>query len=241
MNNPKIIAMIPARIGSERLKYKNLRILNGKPVIAFAIEAAEKAGIFDQIVVNSDGAGLGEIAQRYGIDFYHRSTELADSQARSDDVVADFMGRFDGDLLVWVNPIAPLQPGHEIREAVEYFIENNLDSLITVKNEQVHGLYDGVPINFSEKELFAKTQDLKPIQTMVYSVMMWRYKTFLSHYQQHGFALLSGKVGYFPVGKDSTIILKHEEDLRVVEAILHSRAEGLNAREYDPIVENIKG
>jgi CMP-N-acetylneuraminic acid synthetase len=239
MSDLKIIGMIPARVGSERLKLKNLRLLGGKPVIAHAIEAARESGMFERIVLNSDGEAFAKIAKRYDIDFYHRTPDLANSQAKSDDVVADFMGRYAGDILVWLNPIAPLQPASEIRSVIEYFIEQDLDSLITVKDEQVHCLYDGRPINFSEQGLFAKTQDLVPVQSMVYSIMMWRYETFLSHYQEHGYALLSGKPGYYSVCRDSTIIIKREEDLRIAEAILQSRLNASDNAEYDLVAKNI--
>jgi CMP-N,N'-diacetyllegionaminic acid synthase len=55
----KIIAMIPARIGSTRLKMKNLALLNGKPLIAYSILAAKQAGVFDRIVINSDSQMKG--------------------------------------------------------------------------------------------------------------------------------------------------------------------------------------
>ncbi|MBI4184351.1 MAG: hypothetical protein HY521_10170 [Proteobacteria bacterium] len=237
----RVIAMIPARLGSERLRYKNLRLLAGKPVIAYAIEAAKGAGVFDRVVVNSDGAALKEIADRYGVEFLLRDPKLADSQAKSDDVVADFMARVPGDLLAWVNPIAPLQTSAEVRAVVEHFIANGLDSLITVESRQVHCVFEGRPVNFSLDGLFAKTQDLVPVQPFVYSVMMWRYATFLAHYRAHGHALLAGKVGYFPVHRHSTIILKYEEDLRLAEAVLRARASAPPPPEYDPVVARIEG
>ncbi len=231
--------MIPARTGSERLRYKNLRLLRNKPVISYAIEAAKKANIFDDIILNSDGICFNEIAKRHKVKFYHRPAELANSQTRSDDVIADFMERFDGDVLVWVNPIAPLQPAEEINNAVSHFLKYELDTLITVKNEQTHCLYKGLPINYDTEELFAKTQDLIPVQCMVYSVMMWRYSSFLDHYAKNGYALLSGKVGYFPVSFFSTIILKHEEDIQLAEAVLLGRENDVKPA-YDPVAEILR-
>ncbi len=235
----RVIAMIPARLGSERLRYKNLRLLAGKPVIAYAIEAAKGAGVFERVVVNSDGGPLAEIAERYGAEFLHREAKLADSQVKSDDVVADFMKRVPGDALAWVNPIAPLQTAEEVRDVVNHFLAEGLDSLITVEDKQVHCLYEGRPVNFSYEGLFAKTQDLIPVQPFVYSVMMWRYATFLEHYAEHGYALLAGKVGYYPVHKHSTVILKYEEDLGVAEAILRARSGTAVEPEYDPIAERL--
>lgn len=231
-----INAMIPARAGSERLKFKNLRLLCGKPVISYAIDAAKQAGVFDSVRVNSEHPIFAKLATRHDIGFHLRPAHLGSSEARSDDVVADFMRAVSGDVLVWVNPIAPLQPAEEIAEVVRHFVDTGLDSLITVKNEQVHCLYEGRPVNFSEQGLFAKTQDLVPVQAMVYSLMMWRYDSFLRHYEQHGYALLSGKIGYYPVQPRSCVILKYEHDLRLAQAILEAE-QAQTAPEYDPLVE----
>src|SRR3989304_395347 len=67
-----IIAMVPARIGSTRLKMKNLALINGKPLISYAIDAAKASGVFSRVVVNSDNEIFAGVAERYGADFYLR-------------------------------------------------------------------------------------------------------------------------------------------------------------------------
>ena len=215
--------MIPARIGSERLKQKNLALLDGKPLISYAINAAAESKAFDHVVVNSDGEMMEQIAKRYKVDFYYRDPVLASSQTKSDDVVYDFIQRYPCDIVAWVNPISPLQSASEVRDVVQYFLDNDLDSLITVGNHQVHCVYENNPINFSTQELFAKTQDLIPVQSFVYSVMMWKSSTFTEEYEDKGYALLSGKIGYYPVSKESAIIIKTEEDLMIAENLLQAR------------------
>ena len=233
----KVIAMVPARMGSERLKMKNLALLNGRPLISYAIEAAKASGVFSRIVVNSDGDVFREIAQRYDVEYYARPPQLGSSDTKSDDVIYDFVLKHPCDLVAWVNPISPLQTGNEIRDVVNYFIQENLDSLITVKDEQVHCVYNGEPINFSVKGLFAKTQDLQPVQSFVYSVMMWRTQVFTEAYQRQGYALLCGKLGYFPVSKESSMIIKTDVDLKMAESVLrvNSGEHGYEVR-YDELV-----
>ena len=226
--------MIPARMGSERLKCKNLRLLAGKPVIAHAIHAAKGSGIFSRVVVNSEHEAFGEVAERYGVEFYQRPIELGGSEVRSDEVVADFMPHHPGDLLVWVNPIAPLQPASEIRDAVSFMREGGFDTVITTKREYLHSLFRGQPLNFSCLEHFAKTQDLEPVECFVYSLMMWNYASFREAYQQNGYAVLSGKVGYYPVARQSTILIKYEEDLQMCEGLLRVQA-GYQA-DFDPVL-----
>ena len=220
IDHNKIIAMIPARRGSTRLKQKNLALLGGKPLIYYSICAAKDSGVFDRIVLNSEDEVFGKIAQRYGIEFYKRPTYLATSTAKSDDVVSDFIEHNSADIVVWVNSIAPLQIGSEIREVVMYFIKESLDSLITVKNEQVHCLYQSKPLNFNPEEIFVRTQDLSPVQPFVYSIMMWRAKVFQRFYKKRGYAILCGKIGYYPVSKLSSLIIKKEEDLIMAEYLL---------------------
>lgn len=63
MNN---LAIIPARSGSKGLKDKNIKLLNGKPLIAYSIEAAKKSEIYSHILVSTDSERYGEIAIQYG-------------------------------------------------------------------------------------------------------------------------------------------------------------------------------
>ena len=67
-----VVAMIPARMGSMRLPNKNLALLNGQPLIAYAIEAAKHAGVFDRIVVNSED----EVFQQIAMSFSNRNINL---------------------------------------------------------------------------------------------------------------------------------------------------------------------
>lgn len=212
--------MVPARRGSTRLKAKNLALLNGRPMVSYAIEAAKAAGVFSRVVLNSEDETFRGIAKEYGAEFYHRPADLASSTAKSDTVVNDFLLKNPCDHVAWVNSTSPLQTGGEIRGVVEYFLKENLDSLITVRNEQVHALLDGKPLNFKEQEIFAQTQDLKPVGLFVYSVMMWRSRVFVENFRKHGHAMLCGKVGYYPVSKLTSIIIKKEEDLKIAEYVL---------------------
>jgi hypothetical protein len=123
---------------------------------------------------------------------------------------------------------------------VDYFIAEGLDSLITVKDERVHCVYQDRPVNFTLGGLFAKTQDLVPVQPFVYSVMMWRTESFKEAYQRQGYALMSGKLGYYPVSNLSSIIIKRDEDLLMAESMLKATTGtgGYQVR-YDRLAEEV--
>ena len=84
MNN---LAIIPARSGSKGLKDKNIKLLNGKPLIAYSIEAAKKSEIYSHILVSTDSERYGEIAIQYGAEVpFLRPKELAEDTSSAVDV-----------------------------------------------------------------------------------------------------------------------------------------------------------
>ncbi len=238
--NDNIIAMIPARIGSTRLPKKNLALINGEPLISYAIKAAKASGVFNRIVINADDKIFNKIADRYGVEFYYRPEELGSSTTKSDDVILDFIKEHKCDIIAWVNPTSPLQTGQEIQQVVNHFQKENLDSLITVIDQQVHANFNNTPLNYKTDELFAQTQDLNSVELFVYSVMMWRTSPFLDTYKQQQHAFFVGKTGFFPVSKLSSIIVKRKDDLKLAEFILKSLTDGsADQVEYDSVVKGI--
>jgi N-acylneuraminate cytidylyltransferase len=64
-----IVAIIPARIGSKRIKKKNIKLFLGRPIISYSIKSAQKSKIFDKIIVSTDSNIIGNIAKKYGAEF----------------------------------------------------------------------------------------------------------------------------------------------------------------------------
>ena len=114
----KISAMVPGRIGSQRFKRKNFSLLNGKPLISYALENAKNSAIFNKVVLNCDSTEFSKISKQTGTEFYLRPKELGSSETRSDDVVFDFINKFDSDIIAWVNPICPLMTEKIIKKVV---------------------------------------------------------------------------------------------------------------------------
>lgn len=74
------IAVIPARGGSKRVPRKNIRLFNGKPMIAWSIDAAKASGCFDEIFVSTEDLEIKELAEGFGATIIDRPAELADDQ-----------------------------------------------------------------------------------------------------------------------------------------------------------------
>ena len=243
MKTNKIIAMIPARIGSTRLKMKNLALINGRPLIGYAINAAKESGVFDQVFINSDHDVFSSIAKEYSVEFYLRPKALGLSQTRSDHVIADFIDKHETmDILVWVNPIAPFLDKNQICNTVKYFLKNQLHSLITAEERNVHCVFDGSPVNYNPTELFSRTQDLKPVHAFSYALMMWNTKIFKAQFNRLGHALFCGKFRTFSLDRLSSIIIKNKSDLILADYIMRNLNKTSSVEYkimYHPVVESI--
>lgn len=216
---PKLIAMIPARMGSKRLAKKNLRELNGIPLIDRAIKKCLSARIFDEIWVNSEDIAFKRYAELNDVEFHHRAKQLGDDEATSEDYIAEFLEKNYCSHLVQVHSIAPLLTVQELMSFVEYFKESKHDVLLSCTNEQIECSYENSPINF---QFSSKTnsQELKPVQRVTWSVTGWRRETFLEAVKYGKCATYYGNVGYFPLNRPSGHIIKTEEDLQIAEALL---------------------
>ncbi len=215
----KIFAMVPARIGSERLKQKNLEDLGGMPIVAHALRSARKANMFDEVFLNGDSPLFEKVAQDHNAKFYLRDQALGSAETRTDDFVFDFINKNKCDVVVLVNPPSPLQKGHDIANACKYFLENSLDSLITCQKLYRHALLDDKPINFRMDEQLEKTQNLTPVVLLNYATMCWKTDVFTREYKKNGFALFCGKFGTFESSELASILLKTRGDLELIRAI----------------------
>ena len=220
----KIIAMIPARMGSQRVKQKNIRLLNGKPLISHIVDTAVKSKVFDEIYINSESEVFKETAEYYKIKFYKRPNHLSSNEATNDDFVLDFIKNVDGDLLVQLLCTSPFITVAEIKSFVKEIKDNNLDTLISVKNEQIECVYDGKPINFDERGQTLPSQDLKPIQAYACGIMGWKYDSFFENMKKFnsGYHGGDGKIGYFELKGSSTIDIDNEEDFQLAELVSKS-------------------
>ena len=82
------VAIIPARKGSKRIKNKNIKLFNGKPIIAWSIEEAKKTKIFDEIIVTTDCEKIARISRKHGAKVpYLRNKSLSSDDATINEVM----------------------------------------------------------------------------------------------------------------------------------------------------------
>ena len=216
----KIMGMIPARYNSKRVKQKNLRLIAGKPLIQYTIETAKKAKTLTEVYVNTESDVIGKIAVANGVKYYKRDPLLSTDTSTLDEFNYDFIKGTDADVLVMVNPVCPLIETVDIDNVVRFFLENNYDTVITVLEERLQAFCNGKPINFDTNSMLPKTQDISPIQICVWSVCVWNAKTFLESFEEKGYAIFSGKVGFYPLSFLKSIKISTEEDFLLAEELL---------------------
>lgn len=216
---PDVVAMIPARMGSQRLKQKNLRELAGVPLIVRAIRKCKVTGLFHEIWVNSEHEAFGEIAQAEGVQFHRRPEALGNNVATSEQYIAEFLQKHLCEFVVQVHSIAPLLAVGDIRRFVEELRRGEYDCLLSADLIQIECAFQGKPINFRFGEK-TNSQDLEPIQRVSWSITGWRRESYLAAVEAGKCATYSGRVGFFPVSHLAGHVIKTEEDLRMAEALL---------------------
>jgi len=137
-----MIALIPARGGSKGLPGKNIRPLNGKPLIAYAIEAALKATHIDRVIISTDDEEIARVAVEYGAELpFMRPAELASDTAMAVDNYIYTIDRLEKEggkpieAFVVLQPTSPLRIAEDIDGAVELFLKKEADSVISYTKE----------------------------------------------------------------------------------------------------------
>ena len=229
----KIICMIPARIGSQRFKQKNLALIQDKPVLSWGIEAAKNSNIFDNIIINGDNQLFKKIADLNGLEYYNRNPLLSSSSAKSDDVIYDFLEKFDCQYIVWFNAIAPIQVKEDIVGFVKKLTEDPYNSLFSIKSNYIQSLFENSPINFSQNDKFSRTQDLKPIKSFVPSMMGWETSIFKKNYSINKYSFFCGSVGYYEIKSNlSSLVIKNVDDFKLIRSVIEGIKSYNNKIEY---------
>lgn len=141
-NNNKILVVIPARGGSKGIPRKNIRLLNNKPLISYAIGIAKASEYVDDVVVTTDDSEIALLSEKFGASVIRRSGDLALDDVPLDPVIYDAMVQkekiaFDEyDIVVTLQPTSPLLKPTTLDAAIEKFEDFGIDSVISVVDDR---------------------------------------------------------------------------------------------------------
>ncbi len=140
----KILGIVIAREGSRGLPGKNIKLLNGKPLIAYSVEAAINSGVIDKLIVSTDSDKIADTAAEFGADIpFKRPDSLASDNADSMDAVLHAMDHAEKNNekyshVFMFQPTSPLRTANDIRASVELMESSSSISVIGVKPAPHH-------------------------------------------------------------------------------------------------------
>ncbi len=168
LNNKTFLAIIPARAGSKRLPNKNILDLNGKPLVAYTIEAATHSKYIDKIVVSSDSDNVLKITEYYNVDRIKRPQKLATDSTTTFDAIKHALYEYNQyDFIIILQPTSPLRTSKHIDEAIELLYKKQADAIISVCEVEHSPLWsnilpdNGDMSNFLSKDSHKRSQDLQ--------------------------------------------------------------------------------
>ena len=140
----KIIAIIPARGGSKRIKNKNLVMLGGKPLLAHSILQAREARGVSRVIVSTEDKRIAATARKFGAEVVKRPKALAGDQASSEEALLHVLEElkkqegYEPDLVVFLQCTSPMREPKDIEQAVKTLLAQKADSLFSACRN--HGL-----------------------------------------------------------------------------------------------------
>lgn len=229
IDNNNILAIIPARWGSKRLPGKNLRELNGHPLIAFTIDAAKKSKYIDRIIVSTDNREIAEVANKYGAETpFIRPAEFAKDSSLTTEVVKHAIDwlfeneRKEYNIICILQPTSPLRSSRHIDESIEKFMNDiNASSLISIV-EAYENPYWMKTINengFLESFLHVenninRSQDLPKIYYPNGAIYLIRLNDFNKY-----FTFYTPETAFYIMDKASSVDIDDEFDLKLAETL----------------------
>lgn len=224
MNQYKMVAMIPARLGSKRIPKKNLRYLGDKPLIQYPIDLALQIPEFESIWVNTESEELGRAIQGMGARFHRRPVEFSADNCTNREFTYHFLSRHECDYVIMVNPTSPLLRLETLQGFIQFINEHDFDTVLSTVSEKAESFYQGKALNFDLKNK-VNSQMLEPVEKTVWALTAWKRETFIRLEQQGECPVFGGRLATFPIPKDEACDLDTEEDWHIAEGAIRARME----------------
>ena len=225
MKNKIIYAVIPARSGSKGLPDKNIKMLDGLPLIAYSIKFAQQLGC-DRVICSTDSTEYAEIAKSYGAEVpFLRSEFAAVDTAMEQDILLDLAEQFEmnnipnPDIIVWLRPTFVFRDIDSVRECIEILVRDSSYTSSRTVCESEARLYkieeNQLVPSFDDKgKSMIRRQDIGNFYK-VFSTDVIRFNP-----ENINDSFLGGKVYGKPVNKFCGLDIDDGDDFMIIETIL---------------------
>ena len=226
ITDKKIVLHIPARDGSKRVPKKNIRLMNGRPMIDYTIRAAIGADITTNLYVNTDSEDIENyVDENYDtIKIYKRDINLSKDKSSSDDFNYDIIKRLSPDILVMINPVCPLITSEDIKSAFEYFLLSEYDTLISCNSTNMQTFCESKPININISEQLAPSQNNKTVDILNWAITIWDANKYIERMKKNGYAVLGENRCLYRISEYNSIKVIEEKDFLFAEKLLKIRS-----------------
>jgi len=234
MADPKILAIIPARGGSKGVPRKNIRLVAGKPLIAYTIEAAQAIRCrLHRLIVSTDDDDVAEVARRYGAEVpFMRPSELSGDRVPMIPVLqhavqtVEAMDNIHLDWVLLLQPTAPFRTPEDIEAALELAAPGGCDSVISVVQVfAVHPILMKriendrlLPFCLEEKE-GTRRQDYQPPAYMRNGAIYLTRRDVLMEQN----SIWGGVIRPYIMPEERSVSIDSEMDMKLAELMLAER------------------
>jgi CMP-N,N'-diacetyllegionaminic acid synthase len=137
INEKEVLVIIPARGGSKGVKRKNIRLVNGKPLIYYAISESKKSKYIDRIIVSTDNLEIKQISKSFGAEVIDRPKSISRSKSTIIDMIKHTLKTlkkdgYNPDIILLIPPTSPLRTVDIIDKSIETLLNNHCDTVLTV-------------------------------------------------------------------------------------------------------------
>jgi CMP-N,N'-diacetyllegionaminic acid synthase len=222
----KILAVIPARGGSKGVLNKNIRMVAGKPLLAWTIEAAHNSKYIDRTILSSDDPEIIRVAEEWSCEVpFIRPSDLAQDDTPGFQPVLHAVEAIPGyDFVILLQPTSPLRSVEDIDQAIELCFESNLESLVSVvePEKSPYWMY-----NLNEKEemrILIEKKDIYFRQQLsrVYAVNGAIFLNKISHLKKN-LTIISSVSHIYIMPKERSLDVDTEFDLKIANYLLSER------------------
>ena len=169
--NKNLVAVVPARKGSQRVKNKNFKSFWGKSLLIRKIEVLKKIKQINEIIINTDSDEAIKIAKDLGVSFKKREKYFASSECSNSEFWSHIAEKTDSSFIMFTNCTSPLIKEETYKKIIDTFeaSKSKNDSINTVTEIKDYLYLNNKPINFNPNKA-PNSQDLPEVVTLNFAV-----------------------------------------------------------------------